>query len=455
MSRNGIIQSWLLVGVALAASAATSHIALAQTAATSQNFQVQDPGVRGGAPGAGGPLPGLSTAEQNFFQASLGVFQEIDSVSGTIAGEPGSGLGPRFNLNQCSGCHLQPAVGGSSPPVNPQVKVATLDGAKNKLPSFITLNGPVREARFVKNQDGSADGGVHDLFVITGRTDAPGCNIQQPNFASAVAGNNVIFRIPTPTFGGGLVEGVSDLGLQNTLGQNAFLKSQLGISGIFNHSGNDGTITRFGWKAQNKSLLIFAGEAYNVEQGVTNEAFPNERETDPNCQFNGTPEDHTQLTATGTVAEVADIVSFGAFMRLSAGPTPAPPTATTNRGLQVFQNIGCQGCHAITQTTGLSSFTNQSNVSFHPLSDFALHDMGQGLADGISQGGATGSEFRSAPLWGAGQRIFFLHDGRTSNLITAIKQHSSAGSEANAVINNFNMLNGSDQQALLVYLRSL
>ena len=458
MSRNGIIHSWLLVGVALAASAATSHIALAQTA--NNNVQVSDPGVRGGAAGAGGALPGLNTAVKNFFNAAAVVFQEVDSVSGTIAGEDGAGLGPRFNMNSCSGCHAQPAVGGSSPPTNPQVAVATLHGAQNVVPSFITLHGPVREARFIQNADGSADGGVHDLFVISGRSDAPGCHITQPDFNSALAGNNIIFRIPTPTFGGGLVEGVSDLGLTNVLNQNTFQKSQLGISGRFNHSGNDGSITRFGWKAQNKSLLIFAGEAYNVEQGVTNEAFPNERETDPNCQFNGTPEDRTNLVNTRNTASPAsdfssDVVNFGAFMRLSAGPTPAQATTTTNRGLQVFQNIGCQGCHAITQTTGLSGFTNQSNVSFRPFSDFALHDMGQGLADQISQGGATGSEFRSAPLWGVGQRIFFLHDGRTRNLVTAIQQHSSAGSEANAVVHNYNLLGATDQQALLVFLRSL
>ena len=72
-------------------------------------------------------------------------------------------------------------------------------------------------------------------------------------------------------------------------------RDSFGISGEFNHSGNDGTITRFGWKAQNKSLLMFAGEAYNVEQGVTNELFPNERETDPSCQYNAMPEDHTNL----------------------------------------------------------------------------------------------------------------------------------------------------------------
>ena len=462
MSTSRLIHSWLLFGVAstIVGSAALSKSALAQSTANTTSFQASDPGVRGGPAGAGGPLAGLRPAEVAFFTSARGVFQEVDSVSGTIAGEDGNGLGPRFNLNSCSGCHAQPAVGGTSPAVNPQVAVATLHGARNVVPPFIKLDGPVREARFLKNPDGSPDGGVHDLFVITGRPDAPGCNIQQPNFNAALNANNVIFRIPTPIFGLGLVEGVSDLGLQNTLNQNPFLKSQLGVSGRFNRSGNDGSITRFGWKAQNKSLLIFAGEAYNVEQGVTNELFPNERETDPSCQFNGTPEDRTILSPTETSGSPAsdfssDTVNFAAFSRLSSEPVPAPTTPSAGRGSQVFQNIGCQTCHALTQTTAKSGFTGQSNKSFHPLSDFALHDMGQGLADRVSQGGANGQEFRSAPLWGVGQRIFFLHDGRTDDLLNATRAHASAGSEANAVINNFNMLGQGSKQDLVNYLRSL
>ena len=81
--------------------------------------------------------------------------------------------------------------------------------------------------------------------------------------------------------------------------------------------------------------------------------------------------------------------------------------------------------------------------------------MGTGLADGVSQGAANGREFRSAPLWGVGQRIFFLHDGRTTDLMKAIEAHASRGSEANGVINNFNNLSDRDQQAILVFLRSL
>src|SRR5262245_22575208 len=132
MSRLRTIQASLLAGVA-GAFIGTSALspAAAQTAqtATVSSF-VHDPGLRGGPAGAGGPLPELNAGEKAFFAEAREVFQEVDDVPG--------GLGPRFNLDQCSGCHLQPAVGGTSPAVNPQIRVATLNGAKNKIPSFIT-----------------------------------------------------------------------------------------------------------------------------------------------------------------------------------------------------------------------------------------------------------------------------------------------------------------------------
>jgi len=144
--------------------------------------------------------------------------------------------------------------------------MATLDrqpGQAQTVPSFVQADGPVREARFIRNPDGTKDGGVHGLYTIAGRIDAPGCNLAQPDFATQLANHNVIFRIPTPVFGLGLIENVPDLALQANLQSNRALKESLGIKGRFNTTGNDGTITRFGWKAQNKSLLIFSTEAYN------------------------------------------------------------------------------------------------------------------------------------------------------------------------------------------------
>jgi CxxC motif-containing protein (DUF1111 family) len=425
----------------------------------------RDPGPRGGAAGAGGALPGLGTAEKGLFAAALARFRAVDSVSGTIADAPagiinGAGLGPRFNANSCAACHSQPAVGGTSPAVNPEVAVATLDGARNAIPPFITANGPVREARFIQNPDGSPDGGVHDLYVIAGRSDAPGCALTQPDFARAIAANNIIFRIPTPVFGLGLVENTPDINLENDAAALAKARRAVGISGSFNRSGNDGTITRFGWKAQNKSLLMFAGEAYNVEVGVTNELFPNERDDIAGCRFNPLPEDPTNLADNGqsgspTSDLSSDIVNFAVFMRLSAPPTPEPATSSTIRGQQAFAQIGCNLCHIPQHQTARSIFTAQSNVTYSAFSDFQLHHIGAGLADGITQGQASGDQFRTAPLWGVGQRLFLLHDGRTRDLVQAIEDHAGPGSEANAVIANFNALPGWSQQDILNFLRSL
>src|SRR5690348_3030952 len=110
-----------------------------------------DPGVRGGAPGVGGPLVGLNSDETAFFNGALDRFQDLDSVKGTIAGAEDAGLGPRFNADGCATCHAAPATGGSSPTggINPQVALATAAGAKNTVPSFVFNGGPVREARFI------------------------------------------------------------------------------------------------------------------------------------------------------------------------------------------------------------------------------------------------------------------------------------------------------------------
>lgn len=462
----------------------------------------RDPGPRGGAAGAGGYYPTLNSTEQYYFTQAQTRFQEIDSVSGNLAGETGSGLGPTFNGNSCTMCHAQPAVGGSSPgptspqnPIpNPQVALASLDGALNVVPPFIMANGPVREARFITvnaQPGGDLDGGVHGLYTIAGRTDADGCALKQPNFAQELAEHNVIFRIPTPLFGLGLVENTPDATLQANLAANASQKTALGIGGVLNTSANDGTVTKFGWKAQNKSLLMFSGEAYNVEIGVTNEIFPNERSTAAGCVLNGTPEDATNLTnptggsTVGTASEMSsDIVNFAAFMRLSAPPAPAPLSASAQIGQALFTTVGCAMCHSPSLQTGLSPYTGMSNVVYHPYSDFALHHMGSNLADGVVQGNAGPDMFRTAPLWGVGQRLFFLHDGRTSDLLQAIEAHFSSGSvctdtrssvqftangvsfqpssqtqacgsEANTVINRFNALTPAQKQEILNFLRSL
>jgi len=235
---------------------------------------------------------------------------------------------------------------------------------------------------------------------------------------------------------------------------NASLKQQLGISGRENRTGNDGSITRFGWKAQNKSLVVFSGEAYNVEQGVTNEIFPNARETATGCDAMGHAEDNSMN------GEEGDVVEFARFMRLLAPPTPVTSygnvsAASIQRGQATFVLVGCALCHTPTMNTGPASITAISNQATNLYSDLLVHNMGTNLADGVSQGNASGNEFRTAPLWGLGQRIFLLHDGRTSDLLKAIQAHSSQGSEAITSISLFNALPDSVMQDLVNFLRSL
>src|SRR5690242_7992511 len=415
----------------------------------------RDPGVRGGT-ATGGPIPGLSATEAEMFTVGLEDFAEEETVA--------DGVGPRFNFVSCAGCHAQPAIGGSSPADNPLFRVVDATdlnfGARNVIPSFITRRGPVREARYQFNPDGSRDGGVHALFVIAGHPQAPNCNIQQEDFERQVRNNNIVFRIPTPVFGAGLIEHLSDDALQDNLNASSFTKRNLGISGRLNRSGNDGTVTRFGWKAQNKSLLIFSGEAYNVEMGITNEAFQQEREESAGCQTATRPND-----VTPSATELPAIVKFANFQRLLAPPTPSTSSPgspqSIARGRDKFSSTGCALCHTPEMQTGTPSVGALSNQRVRLFSDLALHAMGPGLADDILQGGARGDEFRTAPLWGLGQRLFFLHDGRSTDLIDAIRALKSTGSsrfgpsEANAVIDNFNNLNEGDKQDLLNFLRSL
>lgn len=467
---------------------------------------------------SGNILPGIPFGSPffNFWEAGLAKFGDLVSVTGNPATEPLAGLGPRFNGNSCFMCHSQPAIGGSSPGqgtpqfvTNPQIPLATFRGAQNTVPAFVTPPGPVVEARFPLALDANnnpvniLDGSVQQLYTIKGRNDAPNpCTIVQPPFATEIAANNVILRIPTPTFGMGFIETTPDAVLQRNLLTSS--TNTLGVKGRFNTTGNDQSITRFGWKAQNSSMLMFAGEASNVELGVTNELFPYERRPG-DCASNPTPEDFT--TPTNTTSSVnpdvigSDIELESFFMFANTPPAQCDFTsglvgnapqclalgASATNGKTLFSQVGCSFCHTPSLTTGPSNFVDLNNATFQPFSDFAVHHMGSTLADGVSQGAAGPDEFRTAPLWGAGQRLFFLHDGRTPNIVSAVlKGHVSpanictsvtatsetftlngqaitipavttqtCGSESNLVVQKFQNLTCVQQQDVINFLRSL
>jgi CxxC motif-containing protein (DUF1111 family) len=357
-------------------------------------------------------LQGLSAEQQALFTQGLKEFVEAETVE--------EGLGPRFNLDSCAGCHTHPAVGGTSPAVNPQVAFLTgRGGAANKLPTFVRPDGPMVEIRFKR------DGKVHQLFAI----EAQGCALKVGPFPPG----QVTLRIPTPIFGLGLVEKIPDAVILMQRSQDLQRKQDLGIGGVPQQQ-VDGQIGRFGWKAQRGDLEAFAGEAYNVEMGITNELNPTEIEPDPPCQFAPVPNSLPEGN------EPSAVELFAAFMRGLAPPAPPP---ANHPGREVFDAVGCGLCHT-PDLGGVPLF-----------SDLLLHTMGTDLDDNITQGAAQGEQFRTAPLWGVGQRLFFLHDGRTSDLVEAINAHASRGSEANGVIAEWRRLSPAAVQDLLNFLRLL
>lgn len=495
-----------LVVVLLAGSITTA--VLAQSNPWSR---AKDPGPRPN-PSSSVPnsVPGLNENEAALFNESLLRVSELEGSCDTCAQQPpnvppidpdpdnpfsptslvnSAGMSPVFNADQCFICHSQPQIGGSTPAHSPAEKIAHRLGGTNIVPSFEDPDGPFREVRFKFNPDGSRDGGVHSLFTLQGRSDTPGCSLQQPDFDKAVRDHNIAFRIPLQLFGLGLIESIQDSAIRANLNADLESKRALGISGHPNIVPNNGTISRFGWKAQNASITIFAGEAYNVEMGISNDAFPIGRSEDPSCSVVYEPFDipRTEPSLYNNPLKIMPAwLMFAEFMRFVDAPKPAPLTPSARHGKELFSKIGCVFCHTPSFVTpGTPSPANEhQEIGPHSValrgqtvnlfSDLLVHHMGATLADNIAQGNAGPDEFRTTPLWGLGQRLFFLHDGRTNDLMVAIEDHFShrfsdggdnpsrdsqsfsyGPSEANAVIERFNALPENQKQAILDFLRSL
>ncbi|MGB7466161.1 MAG: di-heme oxidoredictase family protein [Candidatus Acidiferrum sp.] len=474
-------------------------------------FKAHDPGPRPNPQSpVPNPVPGLNEIETALFDESLLRVSELEGSCDTCSQQPpnvppidpdpdnpfspqslvnSAGMSPVFNADQCFICHSQPQIGGSSPAHSPAEKIAHRLGGTNIVPDFEEPDGAFREVRFKFNSDGTRDGGVHSLFTLQGRSDTPTCTLKQPDFVTAVRERNIAFRIPLQLFGLGLIESIQDSAIRANMNANLWQKRELGIAGHPNIVPNNGTISRFGWKAQNGSITIFAGEAYNVEMGISNDAFPIGRSEDPTCSEVYEPFDipRTEPTLYNNPLKIMPAwLMFTEFMRFVEAPQPAPMSASAQHGKELFSRVGCALCHTPSfKTPGTASPASPlDEIGPHSValraqtvnlfSDLLVHHMGATLADNIVQGSAGADEFRTTPLWGLGQRLFFLHDGRTSDLMVAIRDHFSGRfsdggdnpakdfrsytygpSEANGVVERFNNLSETDKQAILDFLRSL
>jgi CxxC motif-containing protein (DUF1111 family) len=340
--------------------------------------------------------------------------------------------------------------------------MAAEHGASNFIPSFLKANGPVLAVR-VKTRVGSTEPGeVVPLFTVTGRSDAYHCVVDQPDFADTT---NLSLRIPPPVFGAGLIDNIPDRVILVNRETQTAVKRALGITGRPN-IGPDGTVGKFGWKAQHHSLTRFAEEAYQAEMGVPTGTGYRRGSLSTACYaLYDAAYDDPYYAPSYDQTQVSLVFRFTEFMRFLDAPTPMSRfpgviAESIANGRHLFERAGCALCHTPVFRTGNQSNLPALNDRDVPLySDLLLHQMGSKLADGIVQVSARSDEFRTAPLWGLGQRVFFLHDGRTTDLLVAIQDHASDGagfrSEASEVIERFRRLSAAEQQDVLNFLRSL
>jgi Di-haem oxidoreductase, putative peroxidase len=427
--------------------------------------------------GFGAPLKAVadSTPDLVIFATGQLNFKEIDSIPT---------LGPLFNGTTCTGCHSQPSMGGGGLFINEiRVRNNTDPGPVHIFAVDNMLrNGPQTQgARAIFANGISAEPlgcqitapgcqlsacQQEEVSKTTFNTNLPTCD---PTSAEYLGGGNcVVGRAAVPLFGDGLVEAVDDQTFEKLaqLEPDAIRGTVKMVTENFLQTAHVG---RFGWKDDHAFLRAFAGDAYLNEMGITNPDNPTDTSS---CAIGVTAygltlEDTGIEDPTGSDGR-ADIDRFTDFMRALAPPPPMPQNSSSLNGAILFAQMGCAGCHTpllttasnpgsfLPPTTGgvqISAVLNKtlSNQTFHPFSDFLLHDMGA-LGDGIVSGAATSTMMRTAPLWGVRARSVFLHDGRAGDLPTAISMHAGQGK---AAADAFDALTASQQKDVVNFLSTL
>ncbi len=348
----------------------------------------------------GEPIPGLTPSQLSRFADGTSEFTNVET--------PEDGLGPIFNGRSCGECHSAPAVGG---------------GSERTVTRFGTITNGVFDPM------DSLGGSLIQFQSLAG------FSVETVPASATIT----TLRRSTPLFGLGLVDAVPDGTFQLLAAQEAARGD--GTAGRV-HIMSNGTVGKFGWKAQVPSLFVFAGDAYRNEMGITNPLFPTENCPNGNC---------TGIDVNALNDGIDGVQHLADFMTMLAPPTRGSITADVEAGEKVFTAIGCDSCHVANLQTGDSELAALRHRPFHPYSDFLLHDMGS-LGDGIVQGNATGTEIRTAPLWGLRIVTHLLHDGRATTIDQAILAHEGQGAAAR---NRFQALDENARTRLLLFLKSL
>lgn len=363
--------------------------------------------------GLGQPLAGLTAEQLTAFNAGRGSFRTVETVA--------SGLGPIFNDVSCVACHDAGGIGG---------------GSRRTVTRF-----------------GRTVNGVFDPLAALGgsllqeRAIDPAAREVVPREANTIAR-----RVTTPLFGAGLIEAIPDSAI--VLG--TLRAKPAGIAGkvsvVQDVVSGQNRIGRFGWKAQQATLLAFSGDAYVNEMGITNRFFPEENAPNGNAallaRFDRVADVEDQVSA---VDGKGDIDRAADFMRLLAPPARGAATASSVAGEAIFARLDCAVCHTPSMTTGRHAIAALSEKAVGLYSDLLLHDMGA-LGDGIVQGTAGARDMRTAPLWGLRSQPTWLHDGRANTIDQAVRGHAG---EAQSSRDRYVALSAAERQQLLDFLNTL
>jgi hypothetical protein len=427
--------------------------------------------------GFGAPLPGLAQngSDLSVFATGQMNFKEIEKLPQ---------VGPVMNGVSCAGCHSQPAIGGGGLFINEiRVRHNTQPGPVHifAVDNFLR-NGPQTQGKATIFSQGveaeplgcqiTAPGcqlspcQQEEVAKTTFSTDLATCDPTSADFRSG--GNCVVGRSALATFGDGLVEAVSDQTFER-IAESEPPEIQGTVKRVTENFTKVAHVGRFGWKDEHASLRGFSGDAYLNENGITNPDNPDEvSQCAANEKAYGLPLQDTGVEDPTDADGRADIDRFSDFMRGLAPPPTLPQNASAQNGSRLFTSMGCAGCHTpsmttasnpasfIAPTTGdvsISPTLNNTlaNQTFHPYSDFLLHDMGS-LGDGITSGAAGPTMMRTVPLWGLRAKSQFLHDGRAGDIPTAIKLHDGQGKPAAQA---FGALSAQQQLDVVNFLNTL
>lgn len=409
--------------------------------------------------------PGLTGLDELKFYVGNSFFKQnwVAAPASTTARD---GLGPKLNANNCSSCHIKDGRG--RPPLY-SGEIGT--GLLLRFSIGTGINGePIPHPKYgIQLQDDAIPGvtkeGQIDITYqeITGVfPDGETYTLRKPTYSvingafGEITETIISPRISRQLIGLGLLEAITDqIILSNSDEDDA---DQNGISGKPNYVWDDEKqsmqLGKFGWKADQPSIKQQVAKAFLHDIGITTPLYkyencPDEQKDCTNSANGGTPE-----------IDAEDFDKMIIYVSNLAVPAQRNhEKKEVKRGQELFNRIGCTGCHKSEVETGSESkFNHLNNQTIHPYSDLLLHDMGEGLADNMSIFDASGQEWRTPPLWGIGlfnavnNHTYYLHDGRARSIQEAILWH---GGEAESRKNSFKGLQKSDRDAIINFLNSL